>query len=80
MTSFHLSLSSQMNDWVQERGRTGRYKDANDYIQDLIRQDQERQTKIQAMQKLVDEGFASGVSDQTAEEILEEALKRHRNR
>lgn len=80
MTSIHLSLPSQMNDWVQERGRTGRYRDANDYIQDLIRRDQERQTKIQAMQKLVDEGLASGVSDKTAEEILEEALKRHRNR
>lgn len=80
MASIHLSLPSQMNDWVQERGRSGPYKDANDYIQDLIRRDQERETKIRAMQKLVDEAFESGVSDRTAEEVFEEVLKRHQDR
>jgi antitoxin ParD1/3/4 len=44
--------------------------DATDYVGDLIRRDQERTSRIATMQRLVDEGLVSGVSDETMDDIL----------
>jgi len=45
------------------------------YVRDLIRRDQERAEKIEAMQRLVTEGFESGVSDRSFDEILAHARR-----
>lgn len=37
--------------------------DSSDYVRDLIRRDQERQLSIAEIQKLVDEGLASGSAE-----------------
>lgn len=60
MATMNVSLPDQMKDWVESRARDGRYSNASDYVRDLIRKDQERGDKIAAMQKMVDEGLASG--------------------
>ena len=78
MASVHFSLPDQMKEWVQEKGNNGQYKDASDYVRDLIRKDQEREKKINALNKLIMEGADSGVSSLSADEILEIALSRHR--
>lgn len=77
MATMNVSLPEAMKDWVDGQMQAGRYSSASDYVRDLIRKDQERNSKIAAMQKLIDEGFASGLSDRTVEEIFGDALKRH---
>ena len=76
MATMNVSLPDAMKDWVEGRTETGRYSNTSDYVRDLIRRDQERAEKIAQMQRHVDEGFASGVSEKSMSEIRAEACRR----
>ena len=69
MASMNISLPDPMKDWVESQTNSGRYDNASEYVRDLIRHDQDRASKIFAMQKLVDEAFESGASDKSLDEI-----------
>ncbi|MDZ4376064.1 MAG: type II toxin-antitoxin system ParD family antitoxin [Phenylobacterium sp.] len=79
MATMNVSLPDAMKDWVESQTRSGRYGNASDYVRDLIRQDQERRDKILSMQRLIDEGLASGVSESSMDDILIEARRRARD-
>ena len=76
MATMNVSLPDPMKEWVEAQSQTGRYSNASDYVRDLIRRDQERADKIAHMQRLVDEGLASGVSAKSKEDLRLEALRR----
>jgi antitoxin ParD1/3/4 len=76
MATMNVSLPDQMKDWVESRAATGRWSNASDYVRDLIRRDQERAEKIAAMQALIDEAIASGISDRSMDDIVEDAKRR----
>lgn len=73
MATMNVSLPDPMKAWVEEQAKGGKYGNASDYVRDLIRKDQDRQSKIAQFQKLVDEGIESGLSSRTMEELLAEA-------
>ncbi|MDX8453443.1 type II toxin-antitoxin system ParD family antitoxin [Mesorhizobium sp. VK9D] len=73
MATMNVSLPKPMKEWVEAQTETGRYANASDYVRDLIRKDQERNDKIAAMQRFVDEGLASGISNRGMDEILADA-------
>jgi len=75
MATMNVSLPDAMKAWVEGRAETGRFSNASDYVRDLIRRDQERADKIAAMQRLVSEGLASGVSGRSFDEILAAARR-----
>ncbi|MGB0659012.1 MAG: type II toxin-antitoxin system ParD family antitoxin [Mangrovicoccus sp.] len=60
MATMNVSLPDPMKDWVEAQAASGRYSNASDYVRDLIRRDQDRQASLGELQKLVDEGLASG--------------------
>jgi antitoxin ParD1/3/4 len=70
MATMNVSLPDPMKDWVEAQTRTGRYSNASDYVRDLIRRDQDRQNAITELQKLVDEGLASGKPEPFDMELL----------
>ncbi len=74
MATMNVSLPDQMKAWVEAQADTGRYSNASDYVRDLIRRDQERQTKIVHMQRLVTEALESGEGDRTLDELRAAAL------
>ena len=76
MASMNISLPGPMKDWVETQTSSGRYDNASEYVRDLIRHDQDRASKISAMQKLVDEAFESGVSDKSLDDIWTAAQRR----
>lgn len=76
MATMNVSLPDLMKEWVEAQARAGRYSNASDYVRDLIRRDQERADRINALQQLVDEGFESGVSNRSKADLLEAARKR----
>lgn len=76
MATMNVSLPDGMKIWVESQSQTGRYSNASDYVRDLIRRDQERTDKIVAMQRLVDEGLASGIGTRSKDEIFDAARKR----
>ena len=77
MATMNVSLPDPMKDWVEQQTKGGRYSNASDYVRDLIRRDQDKASKIAAMQRLVSEGLESGVvAAETMDDILDEARKR----
>lgn len=62
-----------MKKWVEAQTESGRYSNASDYVRDHIRHDQERSTKIGELQKRVEEGLLSGVSERNMSEIFDAA-------
>ncbi|WP_037082535.1 type II toxin-antitoxin system ParD family antitoxin [Neorhizobium vignae] len=76
MATMNVSLPDPMKDWVEAQTKTGRYANASDYVRDLIRRDQERNDKIAAMQRFVDEGLKSGVGKRSKDELFAAALAR----
>ena len=69
MASMNISLPDPMKDWVETQTNSGRYDNASEYVRDLIRHDQDRASKISAMQKLVDEAFEGVASDKSLDDI-----------
>lgn len=76
MATMNVSLPDPMKDWVEAQTKTGRYANASDYVRDLIRRDQERNDKIAAMQRFVDDGLKSGIGTRSNEALFAEALTR----
>lgn len=76
MATMNVSLPASMKEWVEAQAETGRYANASDYIRDLIRRDQERNDKIAAMQRFVDEGLSSEICSRSSEELFAAALAR----
>ena len=68
----NISLPDPMKAWVEEQAKSGRYANTSDVVRDLIRREQVKAEKIANMQRLIDEAYASGISDQTPREIFEE--------
>jgi len=80
MGKVSFSLDADQEAFVNERVAEGRYGDANDYVRDLIRQDQEYTRKLADLRQAIQEGLDSGVCEQTVEEIWAEARQRYHNR
>lgn len=60
MSTMNISLPEPMRDWVQSQIDEGKYAGNSDYVRDLIRKDQARQAKIDAMQAAITKGLESG--------------------
>ena len=60
MATMNISLPDPMRDWVQTQINNGQYASSSDYVRDLIRRDQERRDKIQALQAAITKGIESG--------------------
>ncbi|SMD15089.1 type II toxin-antitoxin system ParD family antitoxin [Rhizobium sp. RU36D] len=76
MATMNVSLPDPMKDWVEAQTKTGRYANASDYVRDLIRKDQERNDKIAAMQRFVDDGLKSGIGSRSKDELFAAARAR----
>ena len=63
MATMNVSLPDAMKAWVERQTETGRYGNASDYVRDLIRRDQDRQSALAELQALVNEGLASGPAE-----------------
>lgn len=74
MATMNVSLPDEMKSWAEARTQGGRYGNVSDYVRDLIRRDQERETALAEFRALVEEGLGSGISTATMDEIWADAL------
>ncbi len=77
MATMNVSLSEQMKAWVESQISSGKYANASDYVRNLIRHDQDYQTKLQQLRVAIDEGRNSGLSDRTLDDIWADVKARH---
>jgi antitoxin ParD1/3/4 len=73
MATMNISIPDPMKDWVQSQVETGTYANSSDYVRDLIRQDQKKRNKIQALQAAITAGLQSGESDKSFDDIIQAA-------
>jgi antitoxin ParD1/3/4 len=73
VTTMNVSLPEEMKRWVEDQGKSGRFGNSSDYVRELIRRDQERQAKIAHLQRLIDEGIHSGVSEMSMADLRKSA-------
>jgi antitoxin ParD1/3/4 len=76
MASLNVTLPEQLKDWVEEQAKTAGFANPSDYLRELIRQEQERATKIAAMQQRVTEGLNSGLGQRSMAELRQTARAR----
>jgi antitoxin ParD1/3/4 len=68
-----ITLTKQQDQWVKAQITAGDYTNDSEYFRDLVRRDQEQNTKFLALKRAIQEGLDSGVSNRTVAEICEEA-------
>jgi len=56
----NISLTDPMKTWVETQTKDGRFANVSDYMRDLIRRDQARQTALAELQDVINAGLASG--------------------
>ena len=75
-----ISMPDEMGDYVEAKVKTGQYGNDSEFFRHLVRKEQERDEAIRRVQAAIDEGFASGISNKTVEEIYQEAVRRYEKR
>lgn len=65
-----ITFTEQQDAWVKSRVGCGDYTNDSEYIRDLIRKDQQKNDKLRALQRAVDEGLSSGVSERSVLDIM----------
>ena len=81
MASMNVSVPDSMREWVQSRIESGKYASVSDYVRDLIRRDQNAQTRqlsVDDIRRTIEEGRAAGGTF-PAEEVfarIEDKLRR----
>lgn len=76
-----ISIPEGMANYINSRMQSGQFGNDSEYFRDLVRADQARQEKQasrDAFQTMIDEALASGESDKTLDQIIDEARKRAR--
>ena len=63
MATMNISLPDPMREWVEAQTENGLYSNNSDYVRDLIRKDQLRAIKIEAMQAAITQGLESGIAE-----------------
>ncbi len=73
MTRKTITIPVSMDEWVKHQVGSGRYGNDSEYFRDLIRHDQEKQERLEALRAAVDVGRQSGISDKSMNDVLREA-------
>ncbi|MDG1431666.1 MAG: type II toxin-antitoxin system ParD family antitoxin [Paracoccaceae bacterium] len=74
MSRLTISMPDQMNEWVEAQINTGRFGNVSEYFRDLVRRDQERRDAATVeLRALVERAEASGISDRSMSEVIEQA-------
>ena len=73
-----ITLTGKQDDWIKARIASGDYTNDSEYFRDLIRRDQEQNSKFRALKQAIQEGLDSGVSDKTVPRIMKEVEARLR--
>lgn len=69
MATMNISLPDQMKSYIEDQVASGLYANASDFVRDLIR---DRVAKRDALLAALEEGEASGISDRSLDEIVEQ--------
>ncbi|GMQ30878.1 type II toxin-antitoxin system ParD family antitoxin [Algoriphagus confluentis] len=67
-----VTFTDQQDRWIKAQIEEGDFTNESEYLRHLIRQDQERKTKLKELKIAIQEGLDSGVSNKSFTEIMRE--------
>ncbi len=71
MVKKSITVTDQQAEWIQSQIAQGDYASDSEYVRDLIRKEQQQQnTKLEALRAALIEGEESGMSKRTPDEII----------
>jgi antitoxin ParD1/3/4 len=70
MAQMNISIPEGLKAWAEQRVAEGRYASTSDYMRDLVRRDEEYETKLAKLREMIDRGRESGISTRTIEDII----------
>ncbi|NKB57112.1 MAG: type II toxin-antitoxin system ParD family antitoxin [Alphaproteobacteria bacterium] len=77
MATVTVSLPDPMKEWIETQARNGQFSGVSDYVRDLVRRDQARKDRREALIQALIEGEESGPAREwTREELQAEARRR----
>lgn len=83
MGEMSFDFPPELRRWIEVRLAEGRYADAKDYVSDLIRRDQDAaslwEEDTAKVRRLIEEGEASGLSDEDPFELIERLIAKHQS-
>lgn len=80
MTKVQLFLPDPLGEWVEKQASDNKFDNAADFVENLLREAQERQEILAEFDQLIQEGIDSGISDRTMDEILADARQQAKDR
>lgn len=75
-----ITFTEPQNAFIKSLIAQGLYTNDSEYIRDLVRRDQANKQQRLALDKALQEGLDSGVSDKSVEDIWKEAESRYHSR
>ena len=78
MTKVLLSLPDPLGAWAERQAANNNFDSIGDYVESLLRKEQQEQESLAELDRLIQEGEDSGISDRSAEDILAEARQEAR--
>lgn len=80
MAQMNISIPDTLKGWAESRVAEGRYSSTSDYVRDLIRRDEERETakahEIARMRAAWDEGLTSGPAVEAPDDWADRVIAR----
>jgi antitoxin ParD1/3/4 len=73
-----ITFTEQQDQWIKAKIAGGQFTNDSEYIRDLVRRDQEKNTEIEAIRAALIEGEHSGMSPRTPDDIRKAVQKRMR--
>lgn len=80
MTKVLLSLPDPLGEWAAEQAANNNFGSVGDYVESLLKDARERQEALAELDRLIQEGEDSGISDRTFDEIIAEARQQAEER
>jgi antitoxin ParD1/3/4 len=85
MGEMSFDFPPELRRWIEVRLAEGRYADAEDYVRDLIRRDQEgllpeTPEDVAWLREKIAEGLASGIVDRDPRDVIEDIIAERRAR
>jgi len=82
MVKKSISVTDQQNDWIKAQIESGHYGNESEVVRELIRErqlrEQETHAEIQAIRAKLIEAEKGGFTDQTVDQIWEEARQQRK--
>ena len=78
MTKISITMPDEMGKYIQSAMKARQFENTSEYFRHLVRQDQERESKIAELRNMLDEAEASGISNKKVPDIMRDVEERLR--